>query len=157
MGKGNCRPKFGGLSLAQQVGRMASKHPQLKLYLHRNAATWTGPWLPGPLSDTYQLRITYIFPNRPKIAIISPHLNLAKGKIRLPHVYADGQLDICVHRPEEWNKHLYIVDTVMPWISEWLQFYECWEQTGSWEGKGTHPERSSHRAQDQSDTECSEY
>jgi hypothetical protein len=148
MGKANFVPKFGAISLAQQAGRMASKFPQLRFRLDRNTAIWTGYWLPSPLSDTYQLRISCQLPRRPKIQIISPQLKLAAGKTKLPHVYKEGQLDICVHRPEEWNKHLYIADTIMPWISQWLRFYEYWEQTGNWEGKGTHPENTSHRSRE---------
>jgi hypothetical protein len=49
-------------------------------------------------------------------------------------------MDICVHRPEEWAPSSFIADTIMPWISQWLRFYEVWQQTGSWEGEGSHPE-----------------
>lgn len=147
MGKASRAPKFAAISLAQQAGRMASKFPQMKFSIRRNAGSWTGSWLPSPLSDSYQLRIVYQFPFRPKIQILSPRLELASGKTKLPHVYADGQMDICVHRPEEWSKHRYIADTIMPWISQWLRFYEYWKQTGSWEGKGTHPDSSSHQSQ----------
>jgi hypothetical protein len=30
--------------------------------------------------------------------------------------------------------------TVIPWISEWLYFYELWLVTGEWLGGGTHAE-----------------
>jgi hypothetical protein len=132
--------------MAAQVGRMSSKHPQLKLSLRRNAATWEGNWCPSDLSDTYLIRVTYRLRSRPVIAILSPTLRLAKGKIKLPHTYADGQLDLCVHEPDEWNSRLLIADTIMPWVSQWLRFYEYWEQTGSWEGKGSHPESRSHQS-----------
>jgi hypothetical protein len=149
MGKSKFVPTFGAISLAQQAGRMA-KFRQLRFRVNRNTAIWTGRWVPSVLSDTYQLRISYQFPRRPKIEVLSPQLRLAAGKTQLPHAYKDGQLDICVHRPEEWNKTLYIADTIMPWISQWLRFYEYWEQTGCWEGKGTHPENSSHRSREDS-------
>jgi hypothetical protein len=74
-------------------------------------------------------------------------LKLAEGKTRLPHVY-NGQMDICVHHPEEWTPSCLIADTIMPWISQWLRFYEVWQQTGSWEGEGTHPEAESHHRKD---------
>jgi hypothetical protein len=102
-------------------------------------------WWPHPLSDTYRIRISYAVGLRPRIAILCPSLALAMGKAQLPHVYTDGQFDICVHRPEEWTSAMFIADTIMPWISQWLRFYEVWEQTGSWEGEGTHPEAESHR------------
>lgn len=146
MGTARHLPETKPISLAQQAGRMAFKYPELRLRLKRNIATWTGNWLPSVLSDTYLLRITYRYPRRPRIAVLRPKLKLATGKDKLPHVYSDGQLDICVHARGEWNATLHIADTIMPWISQWLRFYEVWEQTGGWEGKGTHPEDESHRS-----------
>lgn len=133
------------LSLAQQIGRMASKHPHLKCTLKRSRVTWVGDWWPHPLSDTFRIQVSYELGRRPKISVLSPQLRLAEGKSKLPHTYAEGQLDLCVHRPEEWNSGLYIADTIMPWISQWLRFYEVWAETESWEGEGTHPENESHR------------
>jgi hypothetical protein len=142
----NLRQRRHQLSLAQQIGRMSSKHAHLRFALRRNQVTWTGEWWPHALSDIYSIRISYSLGHRPQIAILTPHLQLAEGKTRLPHTYADGQFDICVHRPEEWNAGLYICDTIMPWVSQWLRFYEVWQQTGSWEGEGTHPGRESHKS-----------
>jgi hypothetical protein len=119
---------------------MSARHPQLKVRLKRQTATWEGDWCPSDLSDTYWIRVAYDFRRRPVIAIVRPPLKLAKGEHRLPHTYAGGQFDICVHLPEEWNPGLLVADTIMPWVSQWLRFYEYWEQTGSWEGKGIHPE-----------------
>jgi hypothetical protein len=146
MGKSRPLPTAAPRSMAAQIFQMSSKHPQLKVRLRRNTAIWQGDWCPSDLSDTYFVRITYAFRSRPVIAVLSPTLKLAKGKCRLPHVYGDGQLDICVHEAEEWNSRLFIADTIMPWVSQWLRFYEYWEQTGSWEGKGTHPEFRSHQS-----------
>ena len=133
------------LTPAQQIGRMRSKFPGLAVAFKRGRVVWTGDWWPHPLSDTYRIQVSYIVGRRPRIAVLSPRLELAEGKIRLPHVYSDGQMDICVHQPEEWTSGNFIADTIMPWISQWLRFYEVWQQTGSWEGEGTHPEAESHR------------
>jgi hypothetical protein len=127
---------------------MRYKHPHLKLTLRRNTAVWQGSWCPSDLSDTYLIRVTYAYRRRPVIAVLNPALKLAKGKNKLPHTYMDGQFDICVHEPDDWSSRLLIADTIMPWVSQWLKFYECWQQTGSWEGGGTHPESRSHRAID---------
>jgi hypothetical protein len=144
MGSANLRQNREQLDLAQQIGRMHGKYPELKIALHRNEGSWTGVWWPHTLSDRYQIRVSYSVGRRPKIAILEPELRLAVGKVKLPHTYGDGQMDICVHRPDEWTPAFYIADTIMPWVSQWLRFYEVWEQTGSWEGEGTHPEARSH-------------
>jgi hypothetical protein len=135
-------PKPVPLSLAQQVFRMG-RYPQLRAKMRRNIATWTGEWCPSIISEIYQIKITYEFLCRPRIAILQPSLERAEGQTKLPHVY-NGQDDICVHRPEEWNSRLFIADTIMPWISQWLYFYEVWAQTGAWMGKGTHPNAPQH-------------
>lgn len=142
MGQNKFFPKPASFSLAQQIGRMG-KYPQLKVQLRRNIAIWTGEWCPSVVSDIYQLEITYKFRYRPRIAILQPTLRLAQEQTKLPHVY-EGQNDICVHRPEQWNSRLLIADTIMPWISQWLYFYEVWTQTGAWLGKGTHPSAPQH-------------
>jgi len=146
MGRSNSLPKVKPCPMIGQITRMSSKHPQLKLTLRRNTATWQGNWCPSDLSDTYLIRVTYTFRSRPVIAVLRPTLRLAEGKNKLPHTYAGGQLDICVHESDEWNSKMLIADRIMPWISQWLRFYEYWEQTGSWEGKGTNPEFLSHQS-----------
>jgi hypothetical protein len=132
------------LSLAEQAGKMG-KYPQLKLAIKRNTAVWSGSWWPSILSDLYGLKITYRFPQRPRISIVSPILRLAQGQEKLPHVYEGGQSDICVHIREDWSSRLFIADTIMPWISQWIAFYETWAQTGVWLGEGTHPNLPQHR------------
>jgi hypothetical protein len=119
---------------------MQVKYPQLTASVDRQrSVTWTGLWRPTELSNEYTLQISYRQGFRPQIAILNPQLELADGQEKLPHVYDDGQDDICVHRPEEWNKSMYIALTIMPWVSQWLYFYEVWAITGKWLGKGTHP------------------
>jgi hypothetical protein len=124
---------------------MKLKHPQMTASVERQRSiTWIGRWRPSELSDEYTIRIFYRQGFRPKISILHPKLALADGKDRLPHVYGEGQDDICVHRPEEWNKGMFIASAIMPWISQWLYFYETWVVTGKWLGKGTHPTRREH-------------
>ena len=145
MGQSKFLPTACPLSMVAQIVRMSAKHPQLKLSLKGQTATWQGDWCPSELSETYQIRVRYTHCRRPIISILKPTLKIAKGKDKLPHTYLDGQLDICIHEPEEWNSRLFVADTIMPWVSQWLRFYEYWEQTGSWEGKGTNPEFNSHQ------------
>jgi hypothetical protein len=40
----------------------------------------------------------------------------------------------------EWHVSIPIADTLVPWASEWLLFYELWLATGGpWLGEGEHP------------------
>ena len=134
------------LSLRQQAEAM-KLYAQLSTKLANRTATWRGPWRPTDLSDTYEIQVTGRFLKRPVISILWPVLELAKGKTRLPHVYPGGQSDICVHVETDWNPSMRIAYTIMPWVSQWLYFYEVWLQTGEWIGKGTHAEWPQHSDQ----------
>jgi len=134
------RSKKAELTQAQQMYMMRLKYPEMIGSVERQRSiTWLGRWRPTEMSDEYTLRISYRQGFRPTISIVSPKLKLAPGHKKLPHVYEAGQDDICVHRPEEWHKGMYIALTIMPWVSQWLYFYEAWISTGKWLGKGTHP------------------
>jgi hypothetical protein len=39
----------------------------------------------------------------------------------------------------EWRSDLHVATTIVPWLSEWLYFYEAWRVTGEWFGGGEHP------------------
>lgn len=103
-----------------------------------------GDWQPTALSPQYSVEIVYKQGLRPRIAIVSPVLTLGPGHTKLPHVF-DGQKSICVHTADQWNPSMLIADTILPWISQWLYFYEVWALTGIWLGKGTHPDAPEHR------------
>jgi hypothetical protein len=34
-----------------------------------------------------------------------------------------------------------IAEYIVPWIAEWLLYYETWLAIGEWLGGGAHPER----------------
>ncbi len=124
---------------------MKAKFPQFSAKCVRNKRiTWTGNLQPTELSLPYFLEITYEQGLRPRIAILNPVLTLGPGHTKLPHVF-DGQKDICVHTTDEWSPHLLIADTILPWVAQWLYFYEVWALTGKWLGKGTHPDFPEHR------------
>ena len=36
-------------------------------------------------------------------------------------------------------RHYSIADTIIPWVIEWIYFYELWKITGAWKGGGDHP------------------
>ena len=48
-------------------------------------------------------------------------------------------VNLCLYYPCEWNSTMNISDTIIPWISEWLYYFEFWCITGEWHGGGKHP------------------
>lgn len=57
---------------------------------------------------------------------------------RLPHIWEDASL--CLNTAGQWSPKMLLVDTVLPWSSEWLLHYEVWKGTGIWFGDGASEE-----------------
>lgn len=70
-------------------------------------------------------------PNRkPVVRITSPKI-IPSSKI---HTYSDGSL--CLYYPADmvWKSTTLIADYTIPWIVEWILYYEIFQITGKWEG-----------------------
>jgi hypothetical protein len=89
---------------------------------------------PTPASRRYTARLTYRHGRAPRVAIIDPPLTLPPGATQLPHVYSSG--DLCLYLPRQWKESMLLADTILPWTSQWLLYYELWLITGHWLGTG---------------------
>jgi hypothetical protein len=96
-----------------------------------------GTLQPTPISDAYTVQLDYEVLARPRVRVLRPELRLAKGKTKLPHVFAENEL--CLHLLGEWRPDQRICEFIVPWISLWLYFYEAWLITGEWLGGGHEP------------------
>lgn len=62
-----------------------------------------------------------------------------------PHNYKidkkNQRVRLCLYHPRkaEWNKFQMIHETIIPWICDWLYYYELWQDDGIWRGGGEHP------------------
>lgn len=103
---------------------------------------------PSELSQEYIIELTYHVGKDPKVRIVDPALRGRRDGRPIPHLYGDGTL--CLYRPRynEWTPVDLIAQTILPWISEWLYFYELWLVTGEWLGGGEHPGRKGRRPTD---------
>jgi hypothetical protein len=70
------------------------------------------------------------------VRVQRPQLDGRPGE-SLPHVYREGTL--CLYRKGEWSSAMLIANSIVPWASEWLLFYEIWLATGEWHGGGDWP------------------
>ena len=117
------------------------RYPQSAVSCSRDREVkWTAVWQLSESSPQCRLEITYPQGKRPRVAI----LTLGPGDTKLPHVF-DGQKSIYVYTADEWTSSMLVAETILPWISQWLYFYEVWALTGKWLGEGTHPESPEHR------------
>jgi len=99
-----------------------------------NPYVWEGELTPVG-GSTYVVRIAY-FPKlaRPQVTVVSPQLTTREPGVRIPHTFDTGR--ICLHLTEEWNASMYLHQTIVPWTSLWLYYYEVWHATGRWLGGG---------------------
>ena len=88
--------------------------------------TWIGQLQPTPASETYTVKIVYRLSQRAIVTILHPPLE-APDERRIPHVFEGNKL--CLHHDHERNGSLLLAETVVPWTSEWLLFYEFWKAT----------------------------
>lgn len=99
---------------------------------------WTGSLQPTPFSRPYLLRLDYTLKKCPKIWVTNPPLE-SRDDQKPPHLYPGDRL--CLFHPSygEWSSDKFIADTIIPWASLWLYYYEMWLATGIWYGGGEHP------------------
>lgn len=68
-----------------------------------------------------------------------------KNSDDFPHVYdvcsEEDKVELCLFKPtyREYNKTNPFSKNIIPWLCEWLNFYEIYKITGRWYGNGEHP------------------
>ena len=90
----------------------------------------TGQFWPHEECDRYEVEIIYKLGSPPKVFILSPEIRYSP-KI---HMYSDKSLCLYYPRDMPWTNQMVIADIIIPWIGEWIVFYELYKITGRWEG-----------------------
>jgi hypothetical protein len=128
------------LNMALQAERIKAAFPDSQLIVDQKQLIWKCQINPSPLSDTYNIKLIYTKGKHPNIFVIDQKLAFFPGEKKLPHVYSTAKQWLClyVRKARQWDFHMPIIETIIPWISEWLLHYECWLATGVWHGGGIH-------------------
>ncbi len=126
-------------TLAFQSFLIQKKCPNWRCSIKKNQLVCSGNLKPTELSNEYLIRLVYVLGGLPEIKVIHPPLQSNSEGKSSPHLY-EGDL-LCVYHPRknEWDSSKVIADTIIPWISLWLYYYEVWLATGVWKGGGEHP------------------
>lgn len=98
----------------------------------RNVLICTGRIKPDNCVGTYKLKIECVAGLEPKTTILSPEI---KPSVKI-HMYKDHSL--CLHYPPDmkWGLQTMIYKYTIPWISEWIIFYELYLiNGGEWLGR----------------------
>jgi len=113
--------------------------PDSRLKCRKGVLEWQADFTPSSLSRTYTVSLRYSLNDAPKVRIVNPKLAAPQG-VKLPHTYLKERLCLYFPKANDWHPSLKLADTVVPWISEWLYYYEIWLVTGKWHGGGRHPD-----------------
>lgn len=106
--------------------------------VRKNHLRWIASLHPTSLSEEYKVRLEYSLEKSPRVFVVTPEL-MKRGEDRIPHRFSDGSLCLYLPGAQEWEKSMYLADTIVPWTAEWLVHYELWHATGDWHGGGVHP------------------
>lgn len=103
---------------------------------------WRFDVRPMPLSRCYRVHIDLQQGFPPEVVVIDPDLRLLADGRRLPHVYSEEPVQLCLYLPRtnEWAPSDRLDLTVVPWTYLWLFYFEEWLHSDEWKGGGEHPE-----------------
>jgi|SRR5690554_770413 len=137
--KANSKRKLKGIPSTEQLKRIKTDFPDLNVLKSGwNYFEIVVKLRPTAISELYDIKIVYTENKWIKIFVVNKSLKTAANRTKLPHVYDSQKQQLCLYSPskKEWNAHNYIINTIIPWISEWLYYYELWLPEGKWLGGG---------------------
>jgi hypothetical protein len=96
---------------------------------------------PTPLSRIYDARVEFAPNHSPRVFIDDPDLLMLSGGEDIPHVYDQKPTRLCLYLPRtcEWQPWMRLDQSIIPWTSLWLFYFEDWLSDGEWRGGGEHP------------------
>jgi hypothetical protein len=127
------------LSVHDQLARFRVAYPQFRSSVKKGLLVVEGDIRPTVRSVAYRVRIEYRAAEQPRVHVLSPKLEPREEDGFLPHVYPGDRLCLYLPGADEWMPGMSLAHTIMPWISEWLFFYETWRVLGLWLGGGVEP------------------
>lgn len=108
-------------------------YPAFRCQLQRNALCCRGDVASPSGEGTYQIKIDCTPGRPPKVFVLNPGVEYRNHAHT--HFYpADNSL--CLYYPGDlnWSDKHHLHDKTIPWLAEWLVFYELYQITGRWEG-----------------------
>jgi hypothetical protein len=124
------------VSIREQGAWLRTRYPAFRYKVAGGLLLSTGELQPTPVSHLYVVEIRYRIGNWPKALVPDRQLQPLEPGGKIPHTY--GPTEPCLFYPhvQSWRRDMKLSDTVIPWLSVWLAFYEIWRATGEWYGGG---------------------
>jgi len=127
------------LSVHEQNAYMHQICPGFKCRVQNGRLSCNGTVQPFPFTEKYAVRISYRVGELPRVYVDKPALKRRQADEPIPHTYTGDRP--CLFFPpndSEWSAQKIIAGTIVPWLAEWLFYYEAWSSTGVWQGGGVH-------------------
>jgi len=110
---------------------LLTKHfPFLKCRFYQTTLECEGAMQPSEFCETYQILVRYTFRKSPRVRIVSPRIT-PSTKI---HMYPNGDLCLYDPRSDPWKRSFSLHETIIPWVAEWLVYYELYKIHDKWLG-----------------------
>lgn len=105
--------------------------------------SWAFEAQSNPLGRIYTVEIKMGSDLSPEVYVRDPDLDILADGREIPHIY-HNPTRLCLYLPKkrQWHPGLRIDQTIVPWTSLWLYFFEEWLATDEWKGGGVHPDPS---------------
>lgn len=128
-------------SAHNQYALLKIRNPRGTGEVRHGRLTWRWDVQPTPVSRLYNARLLCNSKGWPEVFIDSPDLRALAGEKIIPHLYDQKAMRLCLYLPGtgEWTNNKVLANTVVPWTSLWLLFFEEWLWSGEWKGGGIHP------------------
>jgi hypothetical protein len=68
--------------------------------------------------------------------MLDPVMEMREGKYP-HHILKHNRLCLYYPKFKEWMPHMFLADTIIPWSSLWLYYYDHWLKYDKWLGGGT--------------------
>jgi len=112
--------------------RLREKYPSFSVRVNGDRMATTGKLQPTDVSRVYRVKLTYRYGYHPKVWVVDPAIPYESAI----HMYmSDNSLCLYDWREQPWEKSCRLYDTIIPWTSEWLLYYEIYKLTGKWIGR----------------------
>lgn len=129
-------------TIAQQASVLKAKHFDWDVQFDAVGLVAVGKVRPTSRSEMYvvEIRLGIKKGDSIRVRILSPQLCMNAIGDKIPHMYSQKTLCLFMPKYAEFKRTDYISDTIIPWTTLWLYYYEIWHTTGKWLGGGEHPE-----------------
>lgn len=128
-----------GFSASKQFMKLKQAFPDLMVLNQKgNHFEVVFKLRPTSASKLYDLKVCYDKHEGVSVYVVNEKLEVARNRKKLPHVYSHQEQKLCLYswKKRQWTKEKLISSTIIPWASEWLEFYELWLISGQWLGGG---------------------